>query len=41
MKENDESTIIYKYLNYDITGFKKGVLQLNYCIIISKEEEAD
>ena len=41
IKENDESTIIYKYLNYDITGFKKGVLQLNYCIIISKEEEAD
>ena len=41
MKENDESSISYKYLNFEITGFKNGVKSIKYCIIITKEEEID
>lgn len=37
MKENDESTIKYNYLNYEITGFKRGVFDIKYCILISKK----
>ena len=36
--ENDESTIVYKYSSIQITGYKRGVFSLNYCIFVSKEE---
>ena len=36
--ENDESTIVYKYSSIQITGYKRGVFSLNYCIFVSKEK---
>ena len=38
VQEEDESTITYRFLSFNITGFKEGVFSIRYLITISKEE---